>query len=146
MVIDVNTVEQILWDQPRSPGCLFQLSLCSPMNIFVVTRDTGQESYSDFFFLNVLSTSPCIHELDFKNSLASDRNYTKNIPVLNEMPECCFHIRTEKFWLCCTEVYSPNWCPMSSFKPLRLAGQSHGVSSYRLCHSSILNLCQERSV
>lgn len=52
LVIDVNTVEQILWDQPHSPGCLFQLSSCSPMQIFLVTRDTGQESYSIFFLMS----------------------------------------------------------------------------------------------
>lgn len=50
LVINVNTVVQILWDRPHSPGCLFQLSSCSPMHISVVTRDTGQESYSNWFF------------------------------------------------------------------------------------------------
>lgn len=50
LVTDVNTVEQLLWNPPHNPGCLFQLSPCSPMHIFVTTRDTEQGSYSNFFF------------------------------------------------------------------------------------------------
>lgn len=140
LVTDVNTVEQLLWNPPHNPGCLFQPSPCSPMHIFVTTRDTEQGSYSNFFFLfNVLSTSLCIHELDVKNSLTSDRNYTKifqclmrclNAALTSELKSTC--------WLCCTELYSPNWCTKSNSKPLRLAGQSHGVSSYSLCHSKSL--------
>lgn len=78
LVIDANTVGQMLWDHPLSPRCIFQISPCSPLHIFIVTRDRRQESYSIFFFVfNLLSTASCIHELDFTNCHTSDRNHTK---------------------------------------------------------------------
>lgn len=53
-----------------------------------------------------------------------------NAALTSELKSIC--------WLLSTEVCSSNWGTKSSFKPLRLAGQSHGVCSYSLCHSQSL--------